>query len=147
MSPRERNVALILLASVAFFSVRASAFWPFGGVQKSSYTIRGYLDRVPKGAVVLDRVEIRSHNLPVRMLVISAYESPGGIPPFGGRLSQTVAESYTLLGPEPQVERLLTAPEGSPVLGAFVVYEGSPAKLMITNLEIPAPRDASSRDP
>jgi hypothetical protein len=137
----------MLLAFLALVWVPASAFWPFGGVQKSSYTIRGHLDRAPEGAVVLDRVELRSGDRPVRVLVISAYESPGDIPPFGGRLSQTVAHTYTLLGPGPQVERLLTAPEGSPVLGTFVVYEGSPAKLMITNLEIPAPADVSSRDP
>ena len=135
------RILLAVLAgciSLGALATRASAFWPFSGVTQRSYTLHGYLDRAPAGVAVLDRVDMTTLDGRSRVLVITQYTKPGDVPPVDGRISREPVRNFTLRGSAADVNRMIGGPANGKVEGSFVVYEGSPAALMITSLAQPS---------
>lgn len=128
------RVALLFCLCTA---TTVSAFWPFGGVTKRSYTIHGYLDHAPKGVAALDQVDLTTADGKARALVIDEYMKPGDVPPIDGRISRDPNRNFSLRGGREEVSRLISAPPGAEVQGTFIVSDGSPASLQIAELTQP----------
>ena len=107
------------------------------GVAKHNYTLRGYLDRVPPKTRVLDQLDLSVPDGQRRKVFITAYTNPGDPPPSDGHISRDPRRDFTLIGSGADVRRLIDAPSGAAFQGTFVVSEGSPGALQLTELAEP----------
>jgi hypothetical protein len=97
---------------------------------------RGYLDSAPKGATVVDRVQIFAPDCPKHWLLVTSYRAHGEIP-LDRYLSWPLLHTYALSGKREEVSRLLDAPAGSDIRGTFLVYTQSYPLLVISELDRP----------
>jgi hypothetical protein len=102
------------------------------------YIIEGYLDRAPKEAEIVDRIDItvqgRRHTL-----LIARYATPGetGLDRY---LSRVMAQSFAIQGASEEVDRLAGAPPGTKIAGTFAAYTGGSPWLLIVDLVAPPPK-------
>jgi hypothetical protein len=102
------------------------------------YLIEGYLDRAPKEADVLDRIEITAQGRR-HTLLITRYGTSGGTG-LDRYLSRVMAESFAIQGAPEDVDRLAGAPLGTKIAGTFAAYTGSSPWLLIVDLTAPPPK-------
>src|SRR5205085_120245 len=100
------------------------------------YIIDGYLDRAPKDATVIDRIEISADHGPKRSLLVTSYRAPGEIG-LDRYLSRVLVRPFIITGKSEDVSRIANAPAGSEIKGTFVVYTRSYPSLHIAQLESP----------
>ncbi|MGH7897670.1 MAG: hypothetical protein ACREQQ_06940 [Candidatus Binatia bacterium] len=136
-----RQASRMLLLAVMLTAVArldALAVWPENlPRQPSLYMIRGYLDRAPDGARIVDRIEI-AHGRDARRLLVASYGTPG-VTTLDLYLSRSMVQTYWLSGDEAEVKRVMSAPPGTRIEGLFVAYTSAPPKLLIAELTSPAP--------
>lgn len=102
-----------------------------------AYIIDAYLDRAPKGATVVDRVQIFAAGQPKRWLLVTSYRAPGEIP-LAEYLSWPLEHTYAVSGKRDDIARLLGAPAGAQIKGTFLVYTRNYPLLVIAELDQPA---------
>jgi hypothetical protein len=128
---------LILALFVVLSGATAARSWFFLPSPPRPYIIEGYLDSAPKGATIVDRVEIFTSDRPRRRLLVTSYRAPGEIP-LDRYLSWPLLHTYALSGKREDVSRLLDAPAGTEIRGTFLVYTQSYPLLVISELDRPA---------
>jgi hypothetical protein len=123
-------IGILVTASAAFaFRIPLSPPPP--------YIIDGYLERAPKDATVIDRIEISAYHQPKRWLLVTSYRAPGEIG-LDRYLSRVLVRPFMITGNPQDVSRILNAPAGTEIKGTFVVYTRSYPSLHIAQLESPA---------
>lgn len=130
----------VLLAACLLVASHAQCFASparAGSPPPSVYVIEGYLDRAPKDARILDRIDI-SANGRRHTLLVTRFGAPGETR-LGRRLSWAMAASFTLRGTPEEVDRLADARSGAKVAGTFAAYTGTVPWLLIVNLAAPPP--------
>ncbi len=134
---RALRVALLAIPLVV---VPSWAFLPLDGLSEHNYTIRGFLDRVPEKTRVLDQLDVSTADGRRRKVFVTGYLNPGDVPPSDGQISRDPRRNFTLRGAAADVGRLMRAPAGATFQGTFVVSDGSPGSLLLTELaDPPAP--------
>jgi hypothetical protein len=68
--------------------------------------------------------------------LVTVYRSPGDLPP-SRYLSRELMSPYLVSGKNEDVARLIGAPEGTEIMGTFVVYTTGPPWLLIAQLDLP----------
>jgi hypothetical protein len=103
------------------------------------YLIEGYLDRAPKEADVLDRIDITAQGRR-HTLLITRYATPGetGLDRYLSRV--VMAQSFAIQGATEEVDRLAGAPPGTKIAGTFAAYTGGSPWLLIVDLTAPPPK-------
>jgi hypothetical protein len=127
---------LILTVFVVLSGATAARAWFFLPSPPRPYIIEGYLDSAPKGATIVDRVEIFASDRPKHWLLVTSYRAPGEIP-LDRYLSWPLLHTYALSGKREEVSRLLDAPAGTDIRGTFLVYTQSYPLLVISELDRP----------
>jgi len=130
-------LAAYLLVAAQTTSFAFSASLP--NFRPPLYLIEGYLDRAPKEANVLDRIEISAQSRR-HTLLITGYATPGesGLDRYLSRV--VMAQSFAIQGAPEDVDRLAGAPSGTKIAGTFAAYTGSSPWLLIVDLTAPPPK-------
>jgi hypothetical protein len=102
------------------------------------YLIEGYLDRAPKEADILDRIEITAQGRRHTLLITRYGTSGDGLDRYLSRV--VMAQSFAIQGAPEDVDRLAGAPSGTKIAGTFAAYTGSSPWLLIVDLTAPPPK-------
>ncbi len=109
------------------------------------YTIEGYLDCVPNGTAVIDRVDVAAPGAAKRQLLVTAYRTAGDVSPRN--LSEEPMRPYRVWGTSRDVARVLRSPAGAPVKATVVLYREALPALLIADLEEPASDEIAALQP
>src|SRR5262249_28927803 len=124
MTVRLSGARALYAAALLGVATSASAF-PSSRV----YTMRAYLDCAPRGATVVDRIDITGGGASRRQLYVTVFRNAGDGPVED--LSQEPLSPYIVWGDGGDVTRLFAAPRGTEFAGTVVLYkQATPAFLI-----------------
>jgi len=104
------------------------------GPRVESYQVEGYLDHAPKGALVVETLQIDTGDGERTLYVTASEDRSAEVCPSCDPLFETDA-AFTLRGDDQEVRQIVDSPEGTKISGSFLRARQYP-EILVDSIDV-----------